>query len=285
MILSLCFHSIDERPNKFYDHDFLNMSVKNFDSLITNLKKNKSINFINTSLSNIEKGKINILITFDDGLKNFKYNAYPVLKKNNIPTILFINGFASSNNLSLNILSEYIKLNQIKFNQNLADFNKVEFISIKKELITNKIFDDYMNYQGNFLNKNDLFEFDNDNNIKIANHSYFHLNYKSYSKTELIKDLNLNVSFLDKFISFDKYFFAYPYGQIFYNYDKKTDQFLLNQNLTKVFYANVETLSNQKVSNSRLVVKNSDNTLSKLLISYVIDFSKCKIKKILRYFF
>ena len=28
-------------------------------------------------------------------------------------------------------------------------------------------------------------------------------------------------SFLDKFISFDKHFFAYPYGQIFYNYDKK----------------------------------------------------------------
>ena len=89
------------------------MSVKNFDSLITNLKKNKSINFINTSLSNIEKGKINILITFDDGLKNFKYNAYPVLKKNTSPTLLFINGFARSNKLSLNILSEYIKLNQL----------------------------------------------------------------------------------------------------------------------------------------------------------------------------
>ena len=88
-ILSLMYHRFDE--NKYPS---TNIKIKNFVEHLDLIKKNQ-FKFINPN--NFEKVLLNqkyekkILLTIDDGFKSFYDNAWPILKREAIPFILFVN--------------------------------------------------------------------------------------------------------------------------------------------------------------------------------------------------
>jgi len=82
LIRIICFHSIE---NELI-----------FEKKIVFLKNNYSIKNINDFYTNkLELKKINVIITFDDGYKNWISNALPILEKHNIPAIFFVNSIGS----------------------------------------------------------------------------------------------------------------------------------------------------------------------------------------------
>ncbi len=87
-ILSLMYHRFNE--NKYPS---TNIKMEVFDSQM-DIIKNSGYDFYNPKLFIDEfskpKNKKKILITIDDGFKSFYNEAWPYLKKNNIPFILFI---------------------------------------------------------------------------------------------------------------------------------------------------------------------------------------------------
>ncbi len=87
-IISLMYHRFEE--NKYPS---TNIKVKDFKEHLNIIKKN-NIDFINpknfeNELKNNKK-KRKILLTVDDGFSSFYINAWPILKKEKIPFILFI---------------------------------------------------------------------------------------------------------------------------------------------------------------------------------------------------
>ena len=88
-IIILMYHRFDE--NKYPS---TNIKINNFIEHLDLIKKNQ-FKFINpnnfeNALSNQKKEK-KILLTIDDGFKSFYDNAWPILKKQEIPFILFVN--------------------------------------------------------------------------------------------------------------------------------------------------------------------------------------------------
>ena len=87
-IIALMYHRFDE--NKYPS---TNIKVKDFIKQI-NLIKENNFYFINANQFETDllkkKNKKKILITIDDGFLSFYKNAWPVLKKNKIPFILFV---------------------------------------------------------------------------------------------------------------------------------------------------------------------------------------------------
>jgi len=87
-ILSIMYHRFDE--NKYPS---TNIRMEVFKEQITLIKKN-NIEFINPiefdQNFNVPKKEKKILITIDDGFTSFYENAWPFLKKNKIPFLLFI---------------------------------------------------------------------------------------------------------------------------------------------------------------------------------------------------
>ena len=87
-ILSIMYHRFDE--NKYPS---TNIRMEVFKEQITLIKKN-NIEFINPiefdQNFNVPKREKKILITIDDGFASFYENAWPFLKKNKIPFLLFI---------------------------------------------------------------------------------------------------------------------------------------------------------------------------------------------------
>ena len=87
-LISLMYHRFEE--NKYPS---TNIKISNFKKLLEIIKKN-NIKFINPKdfekeLSNNKKQR-KILLTIDDGFLSFYNNAWPILKKNKIPFILFV---------------------------------------------------------------------------------------------------------------------------------------------------------------------------------------------------
>ena len=128
-IISLMFHRIEPEFEGFWPA----INKKNFENLILLLKKNTNIIDIKSINTKIKDNKINIIITFDDGYKDFIQNAIPILKKNNISA-------------NMNICPELIEkkilpwtqiINYLLFNKNknlikLLIKNNIEVTNIKK---------------------------------------------------------------------------------------------------------------------------------------------------------
>ena len=88
-IIVLMYHRIEE--NKYPS---TNIKIANFIEHLDLIKKNQfklvNPNNFENALSN-QKNNKKILLTIDDGFKSFYNNAWPILKKQEIPFILFIN--------------------------------------------------------------------------------------------------------------------------------------------------------------------------------------------------
>jgi len=149
-ILSLMYHRFNE--NK-YPSTNINMDV--FRDQIDIIKK-LNYNFYNPKflIEEFDKPKDNkkILITIDDGFKSFYNEAWPYLKKNKIPFILFVstepvgkNGYMNWDEIKEIENSEYGYIGHHSHtHEYLIDMNETEFINDIET--STKIFKDKLGY-------------------------------------------------------------------------------------------------------------------------------------------
>jgi poly-beta-1,6-N-acetyl-D-glucosamine N-deacetylase len=114
-VISLMYHRFEE--NKYPS---TNIKIHDFKKQLQIIKKNK-IKFINPKnfeeeLRNNKKQR-KILLTIDDGFLSFYQNAWPILKKNKIPFILFVS------------TREVGSFNYMNWEQ-IKEINKEEFVEI-----------------------------------------------------------------------------------------------------------------------------------------------------------
>ena len=137
-----------------------NIKIKDFKSHINFIEENKykfiSHKQFQTSINqkNLEK---KILLTIDDGFSSFYKNAWPILKKEKIPFIIFVNteSVGSSGYMNWEELKEISKFdfvhigNHSHSHEYLVDWSDNE---IEEDLKTSiKIFKEKLNYQTKFF--------------------------------------------------------------------------------------------------------------------------------------
>ena len=153
-IITIMYHRFEE--NKYPS---TNIKIKNFKEHIE-LIKNEGIKFVNPSNFenelNKNKKERKILITIDDGYQSFFDNAWPILKKDKIPFILFVStrevgkkGYMTWENIREIEKYDFVEIgNHSHTHDYLIDFENQE---IKKDLVTSiEIFEEK-------LGKNSIF--------------------------------------------------------------------------------------------------------------------------------
>jgi len=79
----VCFHNISDEPNRAYPP----LKIKEFEKLIYYIYKNYRVIKLSQINQTQESSKPKIVLTFDDGYKDFIENALPILKRYELPAI------------------------------------------------------------------------------------------------------------------------------------------------------------------------------------------------------
>lgn len=91
----LAYHRVMDYDNEYpFDIDLISATCAEFDSQIKFIKKHFNPitieHLVECHISSKKLPKSPILITFDDGFEDNYYNAFPILKKHNVPATIFI---------------------------------------------------------------------------------------------------------------------------------------------------------------------------------------------------
>jgi len=229
-IISLMFHRIEPEFEGFWPA----INKKNFENLLLLLKKNTNIIDIKSINTKVKDNKINIIITFDDGYKDFIQNVIPILKKNNIsanmnicpeliekkilPWTQIINYLLFNKNKNLiklliknNIeVTNIKKLNEKRFNNiclMIHKFNKDKYRKFINDLLMINInpIDELMNWQE--INKCIS------SGVTIGNHSANHLNIHQLNRKDLKDEIILSNIKIEKKTEKKIEIFSVPNGK------------------------------------------------------------------------
>lgn len=208
-------------------------NIKKFESQIIYLKRHFNIISLRDLDKIINEGdnflKNSLLITFDDGDLSNYLNAYPVLKRHNIPATFFvITNLIDSEEPFWWDEMEYLvdgkdgnkmvwESKKWKNEQRINYINQLRKKSIKSKLKTLQITKEQLKemYISGFV---------------IGNHSHSHPMFNKSSQDELNYEMSESIQFL-KHNNLDPYYFAYPNG----NWDNNSEEILKKYNIKLAF--------------------------------------------------
>ncbi|MBI3813684.1 MAG: polysaccharide deacetylase family protein, partial [Nitrospinae bacterium] len=181
----LAYHRVsDDRDES------VSASIENFSKQISFLIKHFSIIPLARLIESIENKEplpLNpVVITFDDGYKDVFINAYPVLKKYNLPATVFIT-------------TDYIEEKDLPYNPPLPYGERVG--ACPRSI--------YRGVRG--MSWDDIQEMAN-NNILIGSHTISHPALSNLSDDEIERELRESKEIIEKHTGKEARLFSYPYG-------------------------------------------------------------------------
>jgi peptidoglycan/xylan/chitin deacetylase (PgdA/CDA1 family) len=231
-ITVVCFHRISDKT----DYSYPSMTVNVFKGLIKYYNDNYSI--ILPKDVNCKTSKPKLIITFDDGYKDFLTTALPVLVHYNVPAIMnvVVNSVLTGELFWTQKLSQIIN-NKVDLNESLIiclnGINKTYYLSksnaektalelfhvlkqikvkLRNEIIDNLLSDSYRAMPPFILNVDDL-KLCLKNNILIGSHSFTHeiLN-ADCSEVDISKEIKGSKLVLEEIIGKSVNVYASPNG-------------------------------------------------------------------------
>lgn len=225
-IRTVCFHGVCPTGERFINSRFL--TVDHFENLLNAIEEECNIISIDEMLQGrISEKRLNVLLTFDDGYKNFYQYVYPMILFRKIPVTIFCNvqpvlwadllDIAKNENIELKSVQcafpEIVNChwNEIKnwaIQQNsttLEEFTLELQNALKDTLAKYKSF-----YQ--LLSDEELIEMQKSGLISIANHGAAHISYPVMDTEQIIEDYKKGAQRMTRVGSKYSDVFAYPYG-------------------------------------------------------------------------
>ena len=240
------YHGVSYKEPFFHKKFDLNVKPNLFENQIRWLKNNFNI-ISPIDLLNKNYKKPAAMITFDDGDKSYIKTAVPILKKHNIPSIMFLNMDVVGGSLSWAGISTYLTDISKEFRKYLKikKYNSINFLELDKNQANNflsgsnknSILKKIKKYTGNFLSVDDLKKLDQSNLVFFGNHLYNHYNVINLNYKDLKKQYLMNQNQIRKYKNNTK-FFAYPFGQKDTCYNLKTNKILFKLGANAIFSNN-----------------------------------------------
>jgi len=224
-LIVFCYHEVSDSPSEFVQRYDLNVSPSIFEKQMEWVKKN-----CNTITPHqLLEGNYSTpaaLITFDDGMAGYFNNAVPILKKKQIPSIIFLNMAPVEGDIFWSGLVTYLSEYDHGFKQYLAEtdtdlLKPPLFLSAKKGVVEEylsqqkdktEILNNVRKFYGEFANLGDLQDYAEEPLVYYANHLYNHYNVETLTNKELKEEYEHNE---EKILSYPNglRFFSYPFGR------------------------------------------------------------------------
>ncbi len=200
------------------------------------------VSFEDVVNGNLPVDKLNVLLTFDDGLKNNFTHAFPLLKKYNIPAVFFVTGMASMpqpflfNDItdiapaltSADVLAEgeLFRPEKVFLNTRFVNRKGVQLahhyhnspasvrtaiIQTLLDIIPETERHRYKLYY-ELMNEAELKEISDHPDYEIGAHGFYHTDLSALSEQELDDELKRSLDYLKRVLGKDVPGIAFPYG-------------------------------------------------------------------------
>ncbi len=256
----LVYHGICETDPHKFNSRFI--TAKQFEEHLVLIKKIfNPVSLKDLAKDRLSSDKLNVLITFDDGLKNNFTHAFPLLKKHTIPAVFFVTGLANTalpymfnditdiapllmdNDIEINdedFFSEKIFLNQRFINKegvSLAErYHNASYVtreSIVRELIkvipAEKLDEHKIYFE--LMNEEDLEEISEYPDYEIGSHGLYHTDLSTLIDSDINNELENSVNYLGAIMDRPVKAIAFPFG----NYNQEVIDACENNELTQLF--------------------------------------------------
>ena len=270
-MITVLYHQVSDDPSEFHYENDLNVKIQNFYNQLIFYKNNFNIISPNDLISKKFQTPA-ILITFDDGEKQFFGKAIEILRDLNFPCLHFLNMEPIIGGLNINGLVSYL----INKDKRIFDYFNDDEINI--QTITKKQITDFLNYHdkqkiiqkakayhGNWASINDLEKCSKNKLVFFGNHLFNHYNSLNLNKDEIKFQFYENKKYLDKFNN-SVNMFSYPYGQPKLFFNESTNNTIRNLGADYIFTANPINFSkyNNDLIYHRLPIHNYVDSSSKI---------------------
>lgn len=263
VVNSILYHDVGTNINNIFDGKHkLSVSLDIFEKQIKWLNEYFNIILPEDTFAETIDNKPKLIITFDDGYYGVLKNALPILKKYNLPAVIFLNKKFINNKL----FPDFIKENALKyFNKNendiLTNNNIITFL--KEKYIHEKIFLDDTDCK---IIENDYVDL-----IKFGCHTFSHHNIMTLTKEELLLELEKN-----SLVNFKNYTnsFSIPFGVYKKHYDENSLNILSDYGFKYIFLNNgcLNTEKNMKFKSLFLIDRViAPNSYSKSLFINLVE--------------
>ena len=204
------FHDVTDTPSEFQLANLNYTTVQNFQRNIDWIDKNYKVIEISqlTSLT-LKNTKPLAVITFDDAWKGQVEASKLIATKYGLPATLFLNLGTVKSRIDIAALRSFARIDVPNFDESIT-LNK------EKESINTE----FLIWQGNIMEMNEIAELDQLANLTLANHSLHHYPAIELTKEDFLKNVELNEIELSKLSSFKKYY-AFPFGRPGIDYEKR----------------------------------------------------------------
>jgi len=240
------YHEVSENPSQFSIDNDLNVTPDLFREHIRWIKKRFEIMSPKTLLEIRDINKRYAMITFDDGFSSTFKNALPILQREEVPSLVFINMAPIEGELFWSGLVCYLcKYNddfryfiQKRYNIREREFLKVteNDLSIYFSAIDKKMpNDEIRQYYEEFATTDDL-KTSAEYGAFLGNHLYNHFNAVNISNAELENQYKINHQ---KLLKYENYIelFSYPFGQPGSCFNSDTDKVIITLGARRIFTA------------------------------------------------
>jgi peptidoglycan/xylan/chitin deacetylase (PgdA/CDA1 family) len=237
----LVYHGIcDDQPWRFNSRY---LSLNQFEEHLKFISKlYHPVSLKDVVSGNLSVDKLNVLLTFDDGLRNNFTHAFPLLKKYKIPAVFFVTAAASTsqpflfNDLadvapmlisgSIAIEGETFQRKKIFLNQRLVNKDGIQLahyfhkasqderariISRLTGSIPETELHKYKVYY-ELMNEAELKEIGDHPDYEIGAHGFYHTDLSALTEKDLDDELKKSADYLKRVLNKDIQSIAFPYG-------------------------------------------------------------------------
>ena len=269
------YHDVTEHPSEFSRTCNLNVPPEVFKYQIKFIKNNFNI----ISPDDLLEGSIPAkaaLITFDDGFLGYFKNAIPILEKNEVPSIIFLNMEAIKGGVFYAGLITYLCQKRADFRRYLRDavgdnLQEPLYRSCGRSIVKAYLKDTKEDFQkevaeftGAFAEEKNLDEACHHRLVYYGNHLYNHDISRLLSDEELLDSFFENQKALKKYPNY-RNMFAFPFGQPQTSYTDDQTRLLLENGAEKLFSVSGRVNNNiHAACLDRLGLTFSHNSASKI---------------------
>jgi len=237
----LVYHGVcEDQPWRFNSRYLSQTQFEEHLKLISRLYHPVSLKDVATG--NLAVDKLNVLLTFDDGLKNNFSHAFPLLKKYNIPAVFFVTGMASEpqpflfNDIAdiapalasteiqadgetfspkkIFLNKRFVNAKGVQLSHHYQNASARERASVTHTLLnitpTTELHNHKLYYE--LMNEAELKEISDHPDYEIGAHGFYHTDLSALSEQELNDELKQLRDYLKRILGKECESIAFPYG-------------------------------------------------------------------------